>query len=76
MDIKLICSYFIPVRMGAFSCTVPLIYASDNSNVYEVDGRRGGTKMKRKGKAKMIGINIRMFMNRNFGIFKMEVVFM
>jgi hypothetical protein len=37
-------------------------------------GREEGTefKMKRKRKAKMIGINIWMFMNKNLGILKMK----
>ena len=40
-------------------------------------GRVGAEfKMKIKRKAKMIGIDIRMFINRNFGFFKMEGGFM
>ena len=79
MDIKLTFSYFIWVGLAAFSFTVQLIYPSDKSSAYEVVGRRGGGtkfKMKRKRKAKKIGINIRKFMNRNFGIFKIERGFM
>jgi hypothetical protein len=58
MDIKLTFSYFIPIGKGAFSFTVQLIYPSDNSSVYEGEGRREGWvgtkfKIKRKRKAKI-----------------------
>jgi len=80
MDIKLIFSYCIPVGLGAFIFTIQLIYPSNKSGVYEVDGGRGrggGAEFKKKRKVKMIGIIIRMFINRNFGFFfKMQGGFM
>jgi len=70
MDMKLKFSYCIPVGLRSFVFTVQLIYPSDKSSGRRAGGGGAEFKIKRKRKAKMIGINIRMFINRNFGFFE------